>query len=205
MKPKDKERLVRCRPAMIRSMDINLVLPELRADDSFSKKDEESISADPRRRERVIKFLDILEKKKTEVYKRFLDILEHHFPHIFLMLTDWDQDEGADNTDDPLASYAHLDDDWSILHQARPYLIKEIDAGNLLDYLKSHEVLDEDEIRLVQDEKDRYKRTEAFLDVLEMKPQAYYDIFLDSLGEVYPHVYLAMIDDDHDDDSDLDL
>ncbi|ELU10124.1 hypothetical protein CAPTEDRAFT_187289 [Capitella teleta] len=183
------------------------VLPKLRVDNSFTKKDEEAIMSDPRRRERVIKFLDLMEKKKTEVYHRFLDIIENHFPHIFLMITDdWKEEDSIHTMDEPIASHACLDDDWSGIHNARPFLIKEVDAVNIIQYMRSHDAIDDEEMALVQKEKDRYKRTEAFLDILEMKPHAFNDIFMDALGETYPHVYLAMsgdkdiLDDDDDDD-----
>ena len=37
---------------------------------------------------RVVIFLDKLEKKKTEIYTTFLDILADFDPHLYLMLTD---------------------------------------------------------------------------------------------------------------------
>lgn len=102
------------------------------------------------------------------------------------------------------ASQAQLEDDWSILHQARPFLIREIDASKILPIMRSEDVIDDQEMALVQGVKEKQQRTEALLDILEMKPQAVYDIFLNALGDVYPHVYLAMTGDydplDDDDD-----
>ncbi len=48
--------------------------------------------SDPRRRERASRFLDILEKKKTESYECFLEVLEEYYPHLYLSLIDWEED-----------------------------------------------------------------------------------------------------------------
>lgn len=93
MKPADKEKLVRSRPALVRSLDVPSVLPLLKKPGMFTSEDETKILADPRRRERVIMFLNMLERKSSETYEAFCEILEDHFPHLFLLLTDWDQDD----------------------------------------------------------------------------------------------------------------
>lgn len=93
MKPADKEKLVRSRPALVRSLDVPSVLPLLKKPGMFTSEDETKILADPRRRERVILFLNMLEKKSTETYEAFCEILEDHFPHLFLLLTEWDVDD----------------------------------------------------------------------------------------------------------------
>jgi len=69
------------------------ILPQLRSANLFTKKDEQIIMSDTRRRERVIRFLDLLEKKKTDVYEKFQDILGDVYPQLLLSLTDW-EDEG---------------------------------------------------------------------------------------------------------------
>lgn len=193
---------MRCRPAMVRTMDVTHILGSMRQDNHFSEKDEELILHDSRRRERVIRFLDVLEKKKSEVYHSFLEVLGDLYPHLYLSLSDWE-----DESDLPVASAAHLDDDWSTLQRARPYLIKEIDAIKILPYLRSHGVITAKEETSIVREKDQYRRTEAFLDILELYPPGAYDTFVDACGEVYPHVYLALTgdgDNDYDDDDDLD-
>ncbi len=43
MKPKYKERLVRCRQSMIRAMDVTVIMKELRSDNVLSKGDEDNI------------------------------------------------------------------------------------------------------------------------------------------------------------------
>ena len=56
----------------------------------ITKNDEADIMKDSRRRERVIRFLDLLEKKKTEVYDRFQDVLGDYYPQLLLLLNDWE-------------------------------------------------------------------------------------------------------------------
>lgn len=102
MKPRDKERLVKFRPSLVRGLDLDRVLPPLRADGSFSEKDEEAITGDPRRREQVVTLLNILEKKKTEVYQKFVEILEEEYPHLYLQLTDW---ENNDDIEQPIGAF----------------------------------------------------------------------------------------------------
>lgn len=48
------------------------------------------ILSDPRRRQRAAKLLDIIEQKKTNTYKTFLEAIEDQYPHIYLALVDWE-------------------------------------------------------------------------------------------------------------------
>lgn len=200
MKPQDKERLVKSRPQMVRSLDVTQILPPLRSANMFTKKDEQFILSDNRRRERVIRFLDLLEKKKTEVYEKFQEILGDVYPQLLLSLTDW-EDEG----DGPLPCNAQLDDDWTMLQRARQYLIHEIDAAQIVKYMRDHNALSEDEIRTIMAEPNVQTRTEVFLDMLELHKPEDYDTFVEAVGETYPHVYLTLTgeaDDRSDDDED---
>ena len=52
MKTKDKERLVRCRPMLLRGLDIDAILPILVKEKVFSKKDEKEIVKDTRKEQR---------------------------------------------------------------------------------------------------------------------------------------------------------
>ena len=55
MKPSDKERLVKCRPILIRSLDVVTILPDLRKNAVFSSEEEDVITSDARRRHQTIK------------------------------------------------------------------------------------------------------------------------------------------------------
>ena len=57
------------------------------------QEDERQIMTDPRRRERIMVFLTLLEHKSSETYEAFCEILEERFPHLFLLLSDWDDDD----------------------------------------------------------------------------------------------------------------
>ena len=93
MKPRDKERLVRSRPALMRSMDVVVILPALRQAGAFSDADEAAVMAPPQRRRRAVALLDIVEKKRSEEYAVFLEALSQHYPHLYLTLTDWDDED----------------------------------------------------------------------------------------------------------------
>jgi len=94
MTPEDKQRLVKARPELVRSLDVVNVLPLLTRAEMYTKKDVEKIMGDPRRRERVVLFLTMLESKSADTFHAFCDILESRFPHLFLLLSEWDQDDG---------------------------------------------------------------------------------------------------------------
>jgi len=202
MKPRDKERLVKFRPALVRGLDVDRVLIPLRQEGLFTDKEEDAIMGDTRRREQVVSFLNILEKKKTETYQKFVEILEEEYPHLYLQLTDWEND--ADDLGEPLASGSHLDDEWSELHRVRAYLVKEIDAADVMSYLRKpgKECISESEEKSILRENDREKRTEALMDIIELKNPEVYDVLQNAIGDVYPHVYMALIGDACDDDDD---
>ena len=95
MKPSEKLRLVKSRPALVRSLDVATVLPLLAGPNRFTPDDVARIMADTRRRERVILFLDTMEKKTSDTFQAFCDILEEQSPHLFLALSEWDADDEA--------------------------------------------------------------------------------------------------------------
>ena len=46
----------------------------------------------------------------------------------------------------------------------------------------------------------RERRTEALMDIIELKSPEVYDVLQNAIGDVYPHVYMALIGDACDDD-----
>ena len=59
-----------------------------------------------------------------------------------------------------------------------------------------------DEEKHILDIQQRHVRTEAFLDILELKSPTVYDDLLEAISEMYPHIYLNItnpLDDDDDD------
>lgn len=89
-----------------------------------------------------------------------------------------------------------LEDEWETLHRCREYLISEIDAAKVVSYLREKQVLTVDQERTILGETVKEQRTEIFLDMLEMTPPESYAVFLEAVGEVYPHVYLELSGDD---------
>ncbi len=69
-----------------------------------------------------------------------------------------------------------------------------MDAERIMPHLEGKEVFTEEEEKTIMDEKDTEKRTEAFLDIIELKTATAYDLFIEALGEVYPHVFLMLTD-----------
>jgi hypothetical protein len=195
MKPGDKERLIRARADLVRSLDVTHVLPLLKRSNMYTQDDEKKILSDPRRRERMILFLNIMEKKSDETFQAFCDILEERFPHLFLLLSDWDDDNMRG-----LASEARLDDEWAILHRNREYLISQIDAAKIASTMRAKNVLNEEQEKQILNDPKCDRRTETFLDFLEMKPKGSFAVFLEAVGEIYPHVYLALTNEGGDDD-----
>ncbi len=61
-------------------------------------REELDILSDPRRRQRAARLLDILEQKKTECYKIFLEALEDNYPHLYLTLVDFEAPSDGEET-----------------------------------------------------------------------------------------------------------
>jgi len=197
MKPADKDRLVKAREELVRSLDVLQLLPLLKRPSMFNQEDETKIMSDPRRRERMILFLNIMEKKSCETFQAFCEILESRFPHLFLLLSDWDDD---DLNGGYSSNQARVDDEWATLHRSRDYLISQIDAAKIATTLRNKQILTADQEQMILNDPQANRRTETFLDFLEMKPPGTYAIFLEVMGEIYPHVYLALTDEGDDDD-----
>ena len=53
---------------------------------------------------------------------------------------------------------------------------------------------------LIMKTKDPERRTEAFLDIIELKSGTAHEVFIEALGEVYPHIFLMLTDGPGDDD-----
>jgi hypothetical protein len=200
MKPADKERLVKARPDLVRSLDVQQVLPLLKRPEMYTQEDEAKIMSDPRRRERMMLFLTIMERKSCETYQAFCEILEARFPHLFLLLSDWDDDDSLPNKFTGTGSDARVDDEWAMLHRYRPYLISQIDAAKIATSLRDKNVLTVEQEQLILNDPEVTRRTETFLDFLEMKPPGTYPVFVEAVGEIYPHVYLTLITDGNDDE-----
>jgi len=162
----------------------------------YTAEDEKKILSDPRRRERMVLFLNIMERKSCETYQAFCEILEGRFPHLFLLLSDWDDDGDSNVT----GSDARVDDEWATLHRYRPYLISQIDAAKIATSLRDKNVLTPEQEQLIINDPEVTRRTETFLDFLEMKPPGTYPVFVEAVGEIYPHVYLTLITDGAEDD-----
>jgi len=96
------------------------------------------------------------------------------------------------------ASEARLDDEWAVLHRCREYLISQIDGAKVASILRQKDVLTVDQESQIIRDKDPQRQTETFLDILEMKPPGTFPIFLEIIGDLYPHVYLALTSDGKD-------
>lgn len=95
--PSEQLCLKRTRQKLIQSMDVTTVLPSLRAGKHFTVEEEQTILADPRRRDRVALFLDLVAKKGTESFKAFSEVLADQSPHLFLIMSEWDQEDNFDS------------------------------------------------------------------------------------------------------------
>ncbi|KAK2158667.1 hypothetical protein NP493_1782g00021 [Ridgeia piscesae] len=184
MKPRDKERLIKCRPILIRALDVVTIIPDLRKKSVFSREEEDLITKDARRRHQTIKLLDMLEKKRTEDYSAFKDALETHYPHLFLSLTG--------PLDEIEEDAKNLEEEWSVVQQARTFLMEEIDAATVLPYMRKGNYFNREEVHKVVRQHGSRTRTEALLDLMEMKPPEVYDGLLEAIAECYPHVYLQL-------------
>ena len=80
----------------------------------------------------------------------------------------------------------------TLLQRARGLLVSEIDAAHVLPLIRKHRLLTADEERIITGEQTAELRTEAFLDILEMKPPEAFDKVCECLADTYPHVYLAI-------------
>jgi len=95
--PSERLCLKRTRQQLIQSLDVTTVLPPLRAANYFTDEEEQMILADPRRRDRVALFLDMVTKKGTDTFKAFSDILADQSPHLFLIMSEWDKEDSFDS------------------------------------------------------------------------------------------------------------
>jgi len=185
-------RLMKAKPDIVRSLEVTQVLPFLKRPGMFTAEDEATILADPRRREQIEIFIKLLETKSDETFQMFCEVLAEKFPHLYLMMSDWEDDS---MTGVPLACDARLHDEWDVLHRHRDYLISQLDAAKFVAPLRAQQVLSAEQERQIVNEPNCERRTEIFLDMLEMKPPAAYDKFLELMGEMYPHIYLALTSD----------
>ena len=94
MKSKEKERLAKNRGHLLRTLDITHVMDVMKEEGWMTSKDETDILSDPARRQRATRFLDILEKKKTQAFYTFLDSLEEKYTHLYLILSGFENNDG---------------------------------------------------------------------------------------------------------------
>ena len=62
------------------------------------------------------------------------------------------------------------------------------------------QIFTREEEDLIMKTKDQERRTEAFLDIIELKPGTAHKAFIETLGEVYPHIFLMLTDEPGGDD-----
>jgi len=95
--PSERLCLKRTRHQLIQSLDVTTVLPSLRAAKYFTVEEEQEILSDPRRRDRVALFLDMIAKKGTDTFKAFSDVLADQSPHLYLTMSEWDKEDHFDS------------------------------------------------------------------------------------------------------------
>lgn len=95
--PSERLCLKRTRQQLIQSLDVTTILPSLRAARYFTADEEQTILADPRRRDRVSLFLDMVAQKGTDTFKAFSDVLADQSPHLYLIMSEWDKEDTFDS------------------------------------------------------------------------------------------------------------
>ena len=106
--PSERLCLKRTRQQLIQSLDVTTVLPSLRAANYFTDEEEQMILADPRRRDRVAIFLDMVTKKGSDTFKAFSDILADQSPHLYLIMSEWDKEDTFDSLVPSGTLHCHL-------------------------------------------------------------------------------------------------
>jgi len=95
--PSERLCLKRTRQQLIQSLDVTTILPPLRAGRHFTVEEEQTILADPRRRDRVALFLDMVAQKGTDAFKAFSNALADQSPHLYLIMSEWDKEDNFDS------------------------------------------------------------------------------------------------------------
>jgi len=193
MKPREKEKLARNRGMIVRTLDVALIMQDMRRAKVLDDKDEHYIMDDPRRRQRTARFLDVLEFKKTSAFEAFLDVIGDLYPQLYLQLVEWDGEDG-DGFD------LKQEDEWSRVRKLRSLLIEDLDCTEILPYLKEKQVLTSKEVTEIMKISSIKKRTEAFLDIVETKSVNAYEFFVESVSDPFPHLYLLLTEGGDDDD-----
>lgn len=200
--PSERLCLKRTRHKLIQTMDVATILPPLRAANHFTVQEEQTIMADPRRRDRVALFLDMVAQKGTETFKAFSNVLADQSPHLYLTMSEWDKEDSFDSGPSGMSSKrqkARADDEWSTLNRCRSSLMAQIDAGKLVPLIAGN-VLSSSQKTAILSEPVRERRTAMLLDWLETKPADAFHAFVEAVGELYPHVYLELTGSGRDDD-----
>lgn len=71
-------------------------------------------------------------------------------------------------------------------------------------WVQPKEILGEMELKQIRAVKNRERRCETFLDILETKESTAHEVFLEAVSEVHPNIYLMLTDRNDDDDINLD-
>lgn len=204
MTPEERKSLRRCKEDIIRTIDVNKVLDIMFHKGALSVEDEDKIINDPRRRQRIAVFLGLLEEKSSETFQVFVEALAEHYPHIYLKLTDWEEDDlgyqgGANDVD----MLNHDKDEWSQVRFYRDYLVKELNCDKILALIEEKEILGEMELRQIRSVKNRQRRCETFLEIIETKESLAYEVFLDAVSQLHPNIYLILTGNKEEDEDDI--
>lgn len=201
--PSERLCLKRTRHQLIQSLDVTTVLPSLRAAKYFTVEEEQEILSDPRRRDRVALFLDMIAKKGTDTFKAFSDVLADQSPHLYLTMSEWDKedhfDSGGPSGSKSKKRQARADDEWSTLNRHRSTLLAQVDGAKLVPLLSS-KFLSPAQQSAILSEPVPERRTAMLLDRLETNSTDAYNAFVEAVGELYPHIYLVITGSGQDDD-----
>jgi hypothetical protein len=104
--PSERICLKRTREQLVRQLDVTTVLPRLVGAKLFTREEEAQIMTDPRRRERVVMFIGMLEKKNSDTFKTFSNILADQNPHLYLVMSEWDKDDYGLQSNAPSGLYS---------------------------------------------------------------------------------------------------
>ena len=69
--------------------------------------------------------------------------------------------------------------------------------------LQEKEVLGEMELRQIRNVKNRQRRCETFLDIIETKESLAYEAFLEAVSKLHPNIYLILTGNKDEEDEDL--
>jgi len=95
-------------------------------------------------------------------------------------------------------------DEWSAISRCRQYILSQVDAANIVPLLLGDSLTSSQRSEILNDPV-RERRTETLLEMLETKPNSVHHMFIEAIGELYPHVYLELTGKGDDDDGNFNL